>query len=265
MKNKIRSKKIIAIMLFVILMFTANVYAANDSFNTALSVNNSQVKRGENITITITLSDIAIESGEKGIGAYTAGIDFDSTVLEYVSTNGTDKWEAPLYQENLITGNTDDGEVINTTQNIGTITFKVKENAKLGETTIKLINFSGSTAGTDVSANDSSVKVTILDKDGGSGNQGGDVSQSESENQGENANQGGDTNQNSNTQNGKNENNDSKLSTSNTDKGNTKQGVLPKAGNPNMLIHILIIVCTLVAISLFIKIKLLNKKIKRNL
>ena len=139
MKNNTRSKKIIAIMLFVILMFTANVYAANDSFNTSLSVNNSQVKRGENITITIPLSDIAIESGEKGIGAYTAGIDFDSSVLEYVSTNGTDKWEAPLYQENLITGNTDDGEVINTTQNIGTITFKVKENAKLGETTIKVL------------------------------------------------------------------------------------------------------------------------------
>ena len=49
------------------------------------------------------------------------------SVLEYVSTNGTDKWEAPVYENGLIVGNTKDGNVVNTAQNIGTITFKVKK------------------------------------------------------------------------------------------------------------------------------------------
>ena len=151
MINSIKSKKTISIILTIILLlFTTSVYAANDSFNTSLSVNKSSVEQGENVIVTINISDISIESGEKGIGAYTAKLDFDSSVLEYVETNGTDKWEAPFYQDKQITGTTADGKVVDTNQNIGTITFKVKENAPVGETTIKLTNFSGSTAETDV-------------------------------------------------------------------------------------------------------------------
>ena len=161
MKKNTISEKIIGIILIIMLIFSQNVYAFNDSFKTNLSVNTSQVKKGENVTVNISLSDIAIESGEKGIGAYTAKIDFDSSVLEYVSTGGTQNWEAPFYKEKMIVGNTSNGEVMKTSGSIGTITFKVKDDAKAGETTIKLTNFSGSTAVTDVSASNTSVKLTV--------------------------------------------------------------------------------------------------------
>ena len=102
-------KKIISIMLMVLFVVcTTKVQAASDSFGTTLTINNSQAKRGDTITVTMGLKDIAIESGEKGIGAYTTEIKFDSSVLEYVSTNGTDKWEAPLYLDGFITSNTID-------------------------------------------------------------------------------------------------------------------------------------------------------------
>lgn len=158
-------KKIISIILIILLVAcTAKVYAASDSFNTTLTINNSQAKRGDTITVTIGLKDIAIESGEKGIGAYTAEIQFDSSVLEYVSVNGTDKWEAPLYQDGFITSNTKDAKVVTTTQSIATITFKVKENAKLGETSIALRNFSGSAARLDIPASSNgATKLTIID------------------------------------------------------------------------------------------------------
>lgn len=158
-------KKIISIILIILLVAcTAKVYAVSDSFHTTLTINHAQAKRGETITVTIGLKDIAIESGEKGIGAYTAEIQFDSSVLEYVSVNGTDKWEAPLYQDGFITSNTKDAKVVTTTQSIATITFKVKENAKLGETSIALRNFSGSAAGPDILAsNNGATKLTIID------------------------------------------------------------------------------------------------------
>ncbi len=244
MKNSINVKNTICIIIIAILLIlTTNVYAANDSFKTTLSVDNSQAKRGESIKVTIALKDIAIESGEKGIGAYTAKLDFDSSVLEYVSTNGTDKWEAPIYQETRIAGNTIDGEVIKTAQNIATITFKVKENAKLGETTIKLTNFSGSTAGSDVVANDSSVKITVINKDGGKGS----------------------ISENSNTQNKKTSNSVNKTTVGDVNKENIKQGVFPNTGYTNIIIFVLIGICGLLAISLLVKIKLLNKKNKRSL
>lgn len=158
-------KKVISILLMILfVMVTANVQAASDSFHTTLTINNSQAKRGDTITVTIGLKDIAIESGEKGIGAYTAEIQFDSSVLEYVSVNGTDKWEAPLYQDGFITSNTKDAKVVTTTQSIATITFKVKENAKLGETSIALRNFSGSAARLDILASSNgATKLTIID------------------------------------------------------------------------------------------------------
>lgn len=158
-------KKIISIMLMILLVVcTTKVQAANDSFGTTLTINNSQAKRGDTITVTMGLKDIAIESGEKGIGAYTAGIQFDSSVLEYVSTDGIGKWEAPLYQDGFITSNTNDAEVVTTTQNIATITFKVKENAKVGETSISITNFSGSSVGADILASSNgTTNLTIID------------------------------------------------------------------------------------------------------
>ncbi len=158
-------KKIISIILVILLLVcTTKVYAAKDSFHTTLTINHTQAKRGDTVTVTIGLKDIAIESAEKGIGAYTAEIQFDSSVLDYVSVNGTNKWEAPLYQDGFITSNTKDAKVVNTAQSIATITFKVKENAKLGETSIALRNFSGSAAGPDILASSNgATKLTIID------------------------------------------------------------------------------------------------------
>ncbi len=253
MRYNLRSKKIIGIVLIAILLITSNVYAVTDSFKTTLSVDNSQVKRGENITVTIALNDIQIESGEKGIGAYTANIDFDHSVLEYVSTKGTDKWEAPFYQDEQITGNTNDAEVVKTPQSIGTITFKVKDNAKLGETTIKLANFSGSIVSADISANDSSVKFTVIDNNTSSGN----------ENNGSNGSTTGNGAGSGSTQNGGINNGGNKINVGNTNKENVKQGVLPQTGNANIGISILMVVCALVGMVLLIKIKLINKKIDK--
>ncbi len=277
MKNNINIKKMIAIVLIIILALTSNTYGASDSFKTNLTVDNSQVRRGQNITITIALSDIAIESGEKGIGAYSARIDFDSSVLEYVSTKGTDKWEAPFYKDSLITGNTNDAQVVKTNQDIGTIIFKVKDDAKLGDTTIKLVNFLGSTASSDVTSADTSIKVTIIEQnnDNGSGNtdekENQNGNQGGSEGQGENGNSSGSgsTNGSSNGNqdlNGKNnQSGENTKNTNNVSSDNIKQGVLPKAGGTNKMICILACAFSLIAIIILIRIKLINKSIRKKL
>ena len=270
MKNNINSKNIICIILAIVLLFATKVYAANDSFQTTLSANKSSIKRTETVTVTIGLRNISIESGEKGIGAYTAKLDYDTSVLEYQSTNGTDKWEAPLLEGNLIVGNTKDGEVVKTEQSIGTITFKVKENAKLGETTIKLINFSGSTASTDVNANNTTVTINILDKDnanqGGSGSQvgsgtQGSGTQTENKDPQENENQVENESQDENTNNENTEMNNSSNTNKKEDSQNT--GKLPQTGKSNIVMNILLSVSIFTVIVLLIKIRLLNMKINK--
>ncbi len=206
MKLNLNYKRIvISLLAFSLLIFNVPVYAENiDSYNAVISTNKDNVTKGEEITITISLEDINIESGEKGIGAYTANLNFNPSALEYVSSAGTDKWEAPMYYNGKIVGNTKDGKVMTEEGNIGTITFKVKEDADLGEITVSLVNFSGSNAVNDIKAPDYSTKITV--KDGEAGNtgdneQGGDEGQGG--NQGEAGDsQGGSQGENGNTQSG---------------------------------------------------------------
>lgn len=270
MKKNIESKKIISVLLIILLLFTTKVYAVNDSFSTTIKVSESQAKREDIITITIGLKDIAIESGEKGIGAYTASIEFDHSVLEYVSTNGTDKWEAPFYQDGLITGNTKDGKVVNNVQNIGTVTFKVKSDAKLGETSIELKNFSGSTAASDVYTSNIATKLTILDENGNNNtnnsnnNQNNDKDNSNSNNtNNNNANNNNSSSNNKNEQNNGNNtsnnnvNSNKEPSTSNVIDITMKQGTLPKTGTSDIAIFIMIVISIVVATIFFIKMRLI--------
>ncbi len=285
MKNIIRRINVISIILITILALSTQVNAANDSYKTTLSANHSQVHKGEDVTITIGLSNIAIESGEKGIGAYTANIEFDSSIFEYSKTEGTEIWEEPFYQDKMIIAATKDCKVVNTVQNIGTITLKVKDTAKLGETTIKLTNFSGSNAVSDIPTSDTSVKVTILDKDssgednenpdnengnGGSennGNQNGGNGGSEN-NGNQNGGNGSNSNQNNgnsgNQNNGNGSSNNGSQSGNSSNNANVKDGVIPQTGDIQIEVYALISVFMLVAISLLIKIKMLDKKIKKN-
>ena len=289
MKNIIRRINVISIILITILALSTQVNAANDSYKTTLSANHSQVHRGEDVTITIGLSNIAIESGEKGIGAYTANIEFDSSIFEYSKAEGTEIWEEPFYQDKMIIAATKDSKVVSTAQDIGTITFKVKDNAKLGEATIKLTNFSGSNAVSDIPTNDTSVKVTILDKDSSDEdsenendenendvNHGNETVNdgSQSENNGS-QNGGNGSNSNQNNGNGGSQNSGNGSSNNGSQSGNSsninnaskddvKQGVIPQTGDIDITRFTLISLFTVVAISLLIRMKLLDKKIKKN-
>ncbi len=170
MKNQKQIKKIISIILVAIIALTANVYAANDSYKTTLSASKTEIKSGDSITITIGLKDISIESGEKGIGAYTAALEFDNSVFEVPSDAAkiASGWEIMCNEGTqglLIVGNTANGEVVSTDQNVGTITLKVKEDAEIGETTIKLTNFSVATLGEEEAvATDNYLTLTVYEE-----------------------------------------------------------------------------------------------------
>lgn len=162
-------KKIASIILIAMIALTANVYATNDSYKTTLSTTKTKVKSGDTIEITIGLKDISIESGEQGIGAYTAEIEFDNSIFEYAeeSARGANGWEIMCHESEkgvLIVGNTSNGEVVKTDQIIGTITLKVKDNVKSGETTIKLTNFSGATVGPEVTAPNTSIDIVLYEE-----------------------------------------------------------------------------------------------------
>lgn len=259
MKSKMVERIIMSLILIVMLLLTTKVYATNDSFDVTLKTIDSKVNREDNIIITIGVKDIAIESGEKGIGAYTASIKFDSSVFEYISTSGTDKWEAPFYQDGLIVGNTKDGEVVKTTQDIGTITLKVKKEAKLGDTIIEVNGFSGSTVESDVVAENVSIKITVVDDNNNNNN-----NNNENNNNDNNNNETNNDSNNSNNDSGNNSNNNSsnnnsnimgRPSNNNSKDSTTASGALPKTGKQSIVFMFGIGAVIVCAIFFFVKMK----------
>lgn len=257
MEKNIRIKKIVTILLIVLFIITTNVYAVNDKFETTLTVDNTQVKAGQTVTITIGLGHIAIESGEKGIGGYTGRITFDPSILEYVSTAGTSKWDAPFYDGGSITATTKNGEVVNTNQSIGTITFRVKNNAKLGQTTIGLENFSGTSLGADIGTGNKAVTITVVGNNNGSGTGSGSAGTGTGTGT---SNNGGSTSNGANGQTTSG-NSNTKVNGATTKKENVKSGILPKAGNSNIVVYVAI-GGILLAILLYVRYQVINKMIK---
>lgn len=269
MKNNIKIFNVICIILIAICLITSNAYAANDSFKTEMTVDNTTPTRGERITVAIEINSINIEGGEKGVGAYTAKIDYDTSVLEVEKAEGSGTWEAPTVEGNLMVSNTSDGKVVKSAQQIGTITFKIKDNAKLGDTTIRLSDFYGSNAESDVLAESSSVKITVVDNSG-SGNESGSGSNDQTGNgQGNNDGNGSGTQ----SENGENQNGN--LSGDNIENGTNNGGnsyigekneqspeSLPKAGKSNIVIYLILGISLIIAISLLIKKKARKNKIR---
>lgn len=275
MKNNVNMKKVISIALMVLLLIgTTTVHAANDYFKTTVKADHTQAKVDDIVVITIGLKDINIESGEKGIGAYTANIKFDPAVFEYVSTSGSTGWEAPLYEEGGITGNTTNAKVVQTPQDIGVITLKVKKDAKIGETTVELTNFSGSNGLNDIDAANEAVKITIVTSNNNNGGNSGNNNGGNSGNTNNgNGNNGSTTNNgNSNgSNNGNPTNNNSNNNNANTNIPNTstpatdtsvKQGKLPQTGTTDVIIFTILGSASLLAITFFTRMIILNRKMK---
>lgn len=243
-KSKIISKISSSVMLVGLLLITQNVYGANDKYSTTLDTK-AQAERKSEIVVEVGINDISIESGEKGIGAYIGKIEYDPNVLEYKTTNESANWEAPLFQNGLIIGNTKSGEVEKNDQSIGSITFTVKKDAPLGNTTIKVENFSGSTGVTDISStNNESIEVNIVEA---SGNE---------ENPGENDPGKGDSNQNGNQNDEIANNGDSEVEVG------SKTGILPKLGANKTLMYVILTVSIL---GLVIGVVLIQRKVNKRI
>ena len=259
MKKNLRIEKVLSSILIALLIFTTKIYAATDYYETTIKATPEQLKEGERVEITLGLDKMKIESGEGGIAGYTAKFIFDSDVFEYVSSKGTEKWEAPFYQGGTITAHTTDGEVTKTNQSIGSITLQVKKGAKLGKTNITLENFSGATMGaTEVKASNQATEVTIISSNQGNGGNGENQVNNITNTNTTNTVEQGNTNQvNNNHTNeagqGINQNNNHNVA-------NTKPGKLPQTGDNLSVVLTVIGIGTVVAISLYIRTRMISPK-----
>lgn len=273
MKSNVKKIVSIVVMMLVLLCMTSVHAAPNDRFETTLRTDHTQAKGEDTVTITIGLKDIAVEGGDKGIGAYTAMLEFDTSVFEYVSADGVGEWKDPLYEGGAFTSNTKKGEVVKTNQDIVAITLKVKKDAKVGETQIELTNFSGSNGKDEVEAQDKAIKMTIVANSGNNGGDSGNSGSNGGNNDGNggnnagNGNNGGSNNagNNGSTNNGSNNNQGNIPNTSNntgTTDNSIKKEKLPQTGTTDVIVFTAIGVAGILAVTFCIRAVILNRNMK---
>ncbi len=246
-----KTKKCIILIIIITLLsisFTVNA-AENDSYKIGLEPSKTTLNPGDTVTISLKISNINIQSGEKGIGSYEGTIVYDENVFEGLKMKGNDSWDNPTENEGRFASVKSDGICTNESQEIAQITFTVKDNATIGNTKIQIKDFEGSNGVENIPTQDIELSVKIEKSDDGETNIVDDNTAS------------GDNNG---TIVGGNSGNTSTGTTNSGNKGTTttptnvasksaSQSSLPYTGSGNIIIFIAI--CIVIAIFSYIKYK----------
>lgn len=163
MKRKISVVLIIFVMLFV--LFIEKTFAASDvSVRLSVNVTPNNPAVGENVTITVGLSEI-----NEGVKTVKFSLNYVDDVLEFVSAVAGNGWTSSS-QGGTYTVSTSDNQVTTKTGTVLTITLKVKEG--VGTNTQTQLSLTSISVGTDTETiddfNDLSSTLTIRE-----GSQGG--------------------------------------------------------------------------------------------
>lgn len=136
---------IIIIILTLLFGIGTNTYAAEtDTFTITMEPNKTQLKQGETVEVKLYIDNINVTSGENGIGAFTAKLNYDSNIFENATSVGSDTWDNPSIQPTgEMAGVKSDGVVVSTRQLVGTITLTAKQQATLGSTTLSITDVQG--------------------------------------------------------------------------------------------------------------------------
>ena len=135
--------------------------AAGDSYSVRITPDKQEVSAGETVRLTVTLDNVNIQSGEKGLGSYQGKISYDTNVFELTGVEGAANWDAPAENNGTITAARTDGKAVGGTQRIAVINLKAKSTAKEGETVAKVTNFEASNAVENIPASDAQTSIKI--------------------------------------------------------------------------------------------------------
>lgn len=142
----------ILILVIVLLMTTINISKATDYAATmSLTGSKTTAKVGDTVTFTLALKSA---TNVEGVATVHAKINYDKSVLQFVTCESTNSWSAPAYNSENQEFVTERSDVMKPTGEIVKITFKVISIPENNTTTVSITDF-------DVA--DTENQITVLD------------------------------------------------------------------------------------------------------
>ena len=237
--NKIKRIIVFIIFMVIIVANTLTVKAV-ESFKTNLVTNNEDIKKGEEVEVTLSFENF--QDINKGLNAYKATLEYDSNVFEKVTINdfeSLNSWQEFLYNENnhefvaiKKSGSKSDEDIIK-------VKLRAKQNIKPGQTIIKVKDVVTSEGKKDIFVGESQVLVNLMEQQNS-----------------QNPVVPGDSGENNNSQG------------NNSDLDNLLDGKLPQTGVSSIFLPILLIIeilLVIIAINSYIKILAMNLNFQNHL
>ena len=161
--KRIKLAIIITILCLVFTMVASKSYAVDESFELELEASSITLHPGDTFSVNIYIDNINVTSGDQGIGAYQAKIVYDTKVLELVGASGASGWECFDNEGNMVV-TTNNAEVVKERTATAIMTFKVLDNATLGNTVISIESIEGSSGTTTISGTGIEEIVHIVER-----------------------------------------------------------------------------------------------------
>ena len=160
---RVKKLAISLIILVLIMVISIPVLAVND-YDVTLEIGKTQVDKGETVEVTVSLTNINLSTG---LGTFQGKLTYDETVFETVEQAdivGATDWGTVVYNPNggYMIVERSAGDVINTDNEVMTITLKVKSDATSKNAQITISEISCSTGEEDLEALDVTAQVNVV-------------------------------------------------------------------------------------------------------
>lgn len=152
-------KSVISLLICILLVWiTGTSYGITNLYEVEMKNSKTECFRGDTIQIPVKIKNIDVENG---IVAYSTLLSYDETIWEKPEILAGENWQEPNVIEHLIQGTTISMQAVENNQEIMTISFKVKEDAKIGKTKIELAKFEVTNGETTIENEGDSIEINI--------------------------------------------------------------------------------------------------------
>lgn len=226
----------LSLILLMIMCITGSVYAAL-TCTVSIQTAKTELNKGEEFVVDVNLSNLPVD---KGIIALGATLEYDKDSLTLVKMEGKNGWSTPSYNEANGKIVMDRNGFATSDETMFQITFKVKDQVSGANQSITLKDISVADGDEESTVATATKSITIKEET--------------PVNPGGNTNNNGNTNSNTNTNTGANNSNGTK-------DNSVTNGKLPQTGEDN-IIPVLLVGLVILAIVLYTRSKMIDKKIK---
>ncbi len=153
-----KKTKIILITLMFIITIVGISYGTTDTYEIKMEASKKEYLTGETIIVPIKIENIKTENG---IVAFSTFLSFDEEVFEEPEIMEGANWAKPNIVEHFIQSTTSTMQPVKENQEVLILSFKIKEDAKLGNTKIALSKFETSDGENTTINEGSSIEVNI--------------------------------------------------------------------------------------------------------